>query len=362
MRVCVAAICRNEEKNMAEFLEHVKNADAISIIDTGSTDNTVRFIERFNHPELHFAYDIDPNGGRNLGESRNLAAQPFGPDDLVVWLDIDERFSDPEWVASLKSLPTVPDTVRINMHNGESVYFQHKAYLKKRYTWKYRAHEVLMQVDNLPVIEVDADFHTTHYPDYDKPRDYSAELAADVMDNPRDERAVFYYARELCYGVINTQDPKAYAEAKAEVDKLNHRICNWKDYLAHINIELSCAAYMMGDGLTATMASHAAIAARPDRTEVYGTYADILWRTGDYVLALGIALKGISAKNQTPILFDSSQSNLELCLDIAYKSCEQLGMIDKAIHYFAQLCSHRNLDVNESLQTSGLLEKLQESQ
>lgn len=374
MRVCVAAICRNEEKNIAEFLQHVAKADAISIVDTGSTDNTVRFIETFDHPALHFAYDIDPTGGRNLGESRNLAASPFEDDDLIVWLDIDERFSDPEWVESLKSLPAVPDTVRINMHNGDSIYFQHKAYLKKRYSWKYRAHEVLMKIDNLPEFVVDADFHTTHYPDLTKPRNYMAELAADVTDNPRDERSLFYYARELCYRVIdscsrNPNDPDAvivpdqqsFREAVHEIERLN-RIANWKDYVCHINIELSCAAYMIGDRMTAISASNLAIAARPDRVESYGTLADILYRYEDNVYALAMALQGIAAKNQTPLLFDSSQSNLDLCLNIAYQCCERLGMIDKAIHYYAQLCSVRGLDVNECLQTSGLLEKLQKSQ
>lgn len=361
MRVCVAAICRNEEKNIEAFLEHVKGADEISIVDTGSTDNTVRFIERFEHPRIHFCYDIDDSGVRDLGSSRNLAAQPFGEDDLVVWLDIDERFSDPNWVESLKSLPVEPDAIQIQMDNQGSIYDQMKAYRKGRFRWHYRAHEVLLNIDNNPVVEARADFHTTHFPDLEKPRNYLPELAADVMDMPRNERSVFYYARELCYRIYEFQDADLYREAKAEVEKLN-RIAYWQDYICLINTELSCAAYMMGDLQTAISASHRAISARPDRSESYGTYADILWRSGDTVLALGIALQGITAKNQTPFLFDSSQSNLELCLDIAYKSCEQLGMIDKALHYFAQLCSVRGLDVNESIKTSGLLEQLQKSQ
>lgn len=369
MRVCVAAICRNEEKNIAEFLEHVKLADAISIVDTGSTDNTVKFIETFSHADFHFSYDIDPNGRRDLGGSRNLAASPFEDDDLIVWLDIDERFSDPNWVESLReTVSLLPvDTVRIMMHNGDSKYFQNKAYRKGRFTWKYRAHEVLTNIDNHPTAATNAEFFTTHYPDLSKPRDYLPELAADVMDNPRDERSLFYYARELCYGVINScsnsnPDKQMYREAVKEIDRLN-KLANWKDYICHINEQLSCAAYMIGDRQKAISSSNMAIAARPDRIESYGTFSDILYRYKDFVYSLAIALQGISAvKNQTPILFDSSQSNLELCLDIAYKSCDELGMTDKAIHYFAQLCSVRGQDVNEALKTSGLLEKLQKSQ
>ena len=40
MRICVAAICRNEEKHMGEWLKHVAKADAISIVDTGSEDRS----------------------------------------------------------------------------------------------------------------------------------------------------------------------------------------------------------------------------------------------------------------------------------------------------------------------------------
>lgn len=368
MRVCVACICRNEEKNMAEFLKHVAGADAISIVDTGSTDSTVDIITSFNHPALHFAYDIDPSGARNLGESRNLAASPFEPDDLIVWLDIDERFSDPNWANVLRELPVTPDIVRVNMHNGDSIYYQTKAYLKSRYAWKYRAHEVLMKIDNLPETHVNIEFHTDHFPDLTKQRNYLPELAADVTDNPRDERALFYYARELCYRVLDScycdepnPDLETYREAVKEVDRLN-KLAYWKDYVCLINVELSCAAYAVGDTSQAISCGNMSIAARQDRIESYGTFADILFRYGDYVYGLAIALQGISAKNQSPLLFDSSQTNLNLCLNIAYQCCEKLGMIDKAIHYYAQLCSIQGLDVNESIKTSGLLEQLHKSQ
>lgn len=359
MRVCVAAICRNEEKNMQEFLEHVKHADSICIVDTGSEDSTVRIIENFEHPDLHFFFDIDPTGARNLGESRNLSATPFGDDDLIVWLDIDERFSDPNWVAELKELPAVPDRVNILMVNGTSEYNQIKAYRKGSFVWKYRAHEVLNETMERPYTSTSVSFHTDHYPDLEKPRNYLAELAGDVAQYPHEDRPSFYYGRELCYRVIDG-DKTCYREAIQEVSRLK-KICNWIDYVALANIELSCAAYLMDDKPTTIRAMFEAMAARPDRIEVYGTAADIYFRWGDSVFALGLALQGINAKDQTPFLFNSSQTNLELCLEIAYKSCKDLGMIEKACHYYALLSSNKGLDVSESLKTSGLLELLQPS-
>ena len=40
-KVCVYAICKNEEQFVDRFYESIKNADGIYVLDTGSTDNTV---------------------------------------------------------------------------------------------------------------------------------------------------------------------------------------------------------------------------------------------------------------------------------------------------------------------------------
>ena len=40
-KICVYAICKNEEKNIENWYSHVKEADLIYILDTGSTDMTL---------------------------------------------------------------------------------------------------------------------------------------------------------------------------------------------------------------------------------------------------------------------------------------------------------------------------------
>ena len=47
-KVCVYAICKNEEKFVDRWCESVKDADGIFVLDTGSTDNTVKKLQDHN--------------------------------------------------------------------------------------------------------------------------------------------------------------------------------------------------------------------------------------------------------------------------------------------------------------------------
>src|SRR5208282_5633086 len=47
LKICVYAICRNEEWCVDRFLDAAKDADLIQIADTGSTDGTCAKIEEW---------------------------------------------------------------------------------------------------------------------------------------------------------------------------------------------------------------------------------------------------------------------------------------------------------------------------
>ena len=42
IKICVYAICKNEEKFVERWVNSMKEADNIYVLDTGSTDNTVK--------------------------------------------------------------------------------------------------------------------------------------------------------------------------------------------------------------------------------------------------------------------------------------------------------------------------------
>ena len=45
-KVCVYAISKNEEKNVTDWVKSMSEADEIYVMDTGSTDNTVKLFPR----------------------------------------------------------------------------------------------------------------------------------------------------------------------------------------------------------------------------------------------------------------------------------------------------------------------------
>lgn len=344
-QLCVVAICKNEEKNITQWLNHVKHADKICVVDTGSTDNTQDLLMKAceTMPNLSILYDASPE--RNLAESRNLASSECGPNDLLVWLDIDERFSKEGslWVRDLKEafLDEVSQGLSglyIKMHNGDNIYPQLKAYVNSKYKWQYRAHEVLIAVPQTGTYQAPVHaFYTIHSPDLTKPRNYTQELALDFRDNPRDTRVMFYYARELFYNVIYNRVDNVldhYSEATKLFERMTQMEC-WKDYRCLLAQDYMRAAYMVEDIDGSIFAGHTAIAARPDRVESYGTFADLMQMCGDNVTALSLAIQGLAKTNSHNLLFDSWIPNMDLCYDVAIKSCQALNMDNMVLYYTA---------------------------
>ena len=57
-KVCVYAIAKNEEKFVKRWYESMKEADKIVVLDTGSTDNTVKLLKELNVDVYEKKYDF----------------------------------------------------------------------------------------------------------------------------------------------------------------------------------------------------------------------------------------------------------------------------------------------------------------
>ena len=91
-KIVVYAISKNEEKFVERWVNSMKEADDIYVLDTGSTDNTVNLLNNFGVKVKE--EKIDP---WRFDVARNLSLEMIPDDvDICVCTDLDEVF-EPGW-------------------------------------------------------------------------------------------------------------------------------------------------------------------------------------------------------------------------------------------------------------------------
>jgi len=203
MKICVYAICKNEEKFVDRWVDSMQEADAIYVLDTGSTDNTVKKLKARN--VIVETQEIKP---WRFDVARNLSLEMVPEDyDICVCTDLDEIFV-PGWRKELEKV-WQPNTDRIQYNYNWSLdennnplvnFYIEKIHTRKNYIWTHPVHEVLtctkgkenkITTDNITV---------NHYPDNTKSRSsYLPLLELSVMEDPTDDRNMHYLGREYMY-------------------------------------------------------------------------------------------------------------------------------------------------------------------
>lgn len=210
-KIALYAICKNESRNVAAFLETAKEADYIFVVDTGSSDATLDEFVRIG-TELGLAGRLELGTAEfvpfKFDVARNFAMNAtltkFPDADILVFLDLDETF-EPGWADKLRSSHkegnySIQTVMNLKDKNGNTTcsYFQTKAHTPTGFTWMYSIHEVLVAQCESTVLL--SDIQVYHNKDETKNRSlYLTLLASDFADNVDDHRCTFYYGRELYY-------------------------------------------------------------------------------------------------------------------------------------------------------------------
>ena len=227
LKICVYAICKNEEKFVNRWVTSMKDADEIYVLDTGSTDNTVKKLE-----ELGVFVTSKTITPWRFDVARNLSLDLVPKDtDICVCTDLDEILES-GWRNKLENL-WQDDTTRLKYNYNWSFdkygkpevnFYIEKIHGRNNYQWVNPVHEVLHYNGESEKVITTDEITVNHYPDKEKSRScYLELLELAVKENPMNDRNTHYLGREYMYykkwnNCIDTL-----------IKHLNLKTATWKD-------------------------------------------------------------------------------------------------------------------------------------
>ena len=227
-KVCVYAICKNEEKFVDRWVNSMKEADEIYVLDTGSSDGTVKKLK-----ELGVVVEVEKINPWRFDTARNKSLELVPNDtDICVCTDLDEIFVK-GWRKKLENIWD-KNTTRLAYNynwlldednNPKVNFYIEKIHNRTDYEWTHPVHEVLSYIgNNKEIKKYTNEITVNHYPDNTKSRSsYLPLLELSVKEKPEDDRNVHYLGREYMY----------YGKWNKAIDTLINHLklptATWKD-------------------------------------------------------------------------------------------------------------------------------------
>lgn len=217
VKVCLYAICKNEEKNVDEWMAYADEADFIYVLDTGSEDGTLTKLSYFaqEDPKVRFsAIDFsETERGFRFDDARNksieLAEEAFPEADVFLTTDLDERL-DPGWAGLIREGWSKSGHMqRIGYSwamEGAKVLSTRNWGHARGWRWKYPCHEVMIRGYDGDIwykpderLDLCDKLVVWHHKDFAKPRDFYLDLLRKRADEYRDVPSYAYLVREYSY-------------------------------------------------------------------------------------------------------------------------------------------------------------------
>lgn len=208
-KICVYAICKNEEKFVERWVKSMSEADYIVVLDTGSTDDTVEALKRYG---VYVEQKIIDPWRFDVARNESLKLVPEDA-NILICTDLDETL-DPGWADVIKKYWT-PKYIRgyykyawshDEAGNPGRIFAYDKLH-SRGWHWDYPVHEMLVPDDPTWVCN---DYNTInffnkgvylhHYPDPLKSRgNYLPLLEQRREEYPDDYYGLMYLAHEYTY-------------------------------------------------------------------------------------------------------------------------------------------------------------------
>ena len=201
-RVYVYAICKNESQFVTRYMASMREADAVYVLDTGSTDDTVEKLKKEGavvRQEIISPWRFDT--------ARNHSLQMVPEDaDICVCTDLDEVFL-PGWRQKIEEAwARGADQLRYKYvwhftpdGKEDVVFYADKIHARRGFSWTHPVHEVLTY-EGTPRKILAEGVQLNHYPDLQKSRtQYLPLLELSVQEDPQDDRNWHYLGREYLF-------------------------------------------------------------------------------------------------------------------------------------------------------------------
>lgn len=204
LKICVYAICKNESKFVDRWINSMKEADEIVVVDTGSQDDTVEKLQK--HGAKVYSKVFTP---WRFDEARNYSLSKVPEDvDVCVCTDLDEVFEQ-NWREKIEKIWIKNFTTQLKykyvwnvLENGEDgmAFTYEKIHARKGFEWIYPVHEILKCSLITNNIVYQPALVLRHFPDPTKSRaQYLQLLELSVQESPDSDRNTHYLAREYMF-------------------------------------------------------------------------------------------------------------------------------------------------------------------
>ncbi len=335
-KVCVYAIAKNEEQFVRRWVNSLKEADKIIVLDTGSTDNTVGLLKDLGvevHTQIFAPWRFD--------DARNASLALVPKDyDICICIDLDEIMVE-GWKKELLSVWNDGVTrVRYNYnwsfdeygHPGTS-FLSNKIHKNGYYKWTHPVHEVLTPLKEEKEVLCKG-ITINHYPDSTKPRSsYLPLLELSVKEDPEDDRNMHYLGREYMYY-------RKWDEAIATLKKhLNLKKATWKDERA-ASMRFIGRCYKAKEEIDEAINWYEmAIKEAPYLREGYVELAFIYYEKEEYLKAYDYLRKALEIKEKSNSYINEEFAWNAFIYDLISICAFNLGYYEESVSYVKKALS-----------------------
>ena len=330
LKICVYTIALNEEQFVKRWVDSAQEADALYVLDTGSTDNTVNLLKKYG-----VNVQIQKIVPWRFDAARNKALEMIPNDyDICISLDLDEVLL-PGWRIALESVWKKDITTRLRYiynwrlsdDNKPIVSFYcDKIHSRQGYKWTHPVHEVLKRIDGLEVFVQTDELIINHYPDSQKSRSsYLPLLEMSVLEDPQDDRNMHYLGREYMY----------YGEFRKAIKTLKKHLklktATWKDERAASMRFIARCYKMLGNYRLSNRWYKLAIAEAPYLRDAYIEKAMLDHQQAKYLDVVKEVLEALTINNKSNSYINEVFSFNETPYDLLSIAFYNLKMYDLSL-------------------------------